>query len=185
MSSQAPTKEEFQLIAKELEPNERIRIAWLLQTNLVLRVGDTLRLKIKDLWNEDGSLKKQIQVKESKKNKTKIVEINGKTLLAALESYYPSIKDKNRNCYWHVGPKGGYLADSHIRAKLLQVKKTLGLKQLSTHSARKYIPTLMNQRGDSIYTISRVLNHSDVKTTIHYISYLDKDAKKAMVGLTA
>ena len=127
-----------------------------------LRLGELLRLQIKDIYWE----RSQIIIKASKGKKDRMVMLSG-TLKMLLEKYF----DQYQPRYWLFEGQGGdapYSSSSIQRIVKSAAKKAGIQKRVTPHTLRHCFAThLMDGGVDSLY-IQKLLGHRDIRTTLIY-----------------
>ena len=148
---------------------------FVLSINTSRRAGDILGLHIYDVLNRDGSFKTHITFEhEQKTGKKSIVFMNSKVIEAltlyfnALKQYkwsdwlFPNAKDASK----HVSVDG-------MRKMLQRAAAVLNIDMhMGTHSLRKTNPYHMissSTNTEDEVMVSQFLQHTDIKTTYHYI----------------
>ncbi|MCU7552844.1 site-specific integrase [Chitinophagaceae bacterium LB-8] len=126
-----------------------------------LRVGELVRLKVKDI----DSQRMVIHIHEGKGGKDRMVQLS-QVLLTILREYYSKYKPKE---YLFEGEGGGaycvrsaqkVLAQAKIRAKVN--------KKGSIHLLRHSYATHLLEAGTDIRYIQELLGHNSLKTTLRY-----------------
>lgn len=148
-----------------------------------VRIGDALRtITIADIFNQDGSIKSELNYTEEKTGKSRIIPLQGDRLTTALELLYPTIKHKNRDSTLFYAAKliNKPLSDSGVKSILNKFVGKRGITQCSPHSLRKGGARTMHNKGVSISKICNVLNHHSQKTTEIYIGITSEDVAEAM-----
>ena len=88
-----------------------------------------------------------------------------------------------------LGPKGeredkifqGMYYSAHFNEKLKHWVKTAGIeKHITFHCARHTYATLQIANNTDLYTVSKLLGHTDIKTTQIYAKIMDKNKRKAV-----
>lgn len=76
------------------------------------------------------------------------------------------------------------VSDVKINRVIAKWVKTAGIdKKITFHCARHSFATLMLDTGTDIYTVSKLLGHSDVATTQIYAKVLDKNKQAAVANM--
>lgn len=74
----------------------------------------------------------------------------------------------------------------YVRSNLAALMKSAGIsKKITFHCARHTFATLQLSLGTDIYTVSKLLGHSDVRVTQIYAKMLDESKDNAMDRITA
>lgn len=142
----------------------RAMLATLLYTGLRMREMMNLKMGEVDMENE------VILVKSGKGGKDRIVPMSKK-----LHEYLaPYIKDRGRlgkqNIYFFNTLKGdGPVTSSGFRRTVNSIKKASGVN-FSPHKLRHTFATLMLEGGCDLFSLQKMLGHSDIKTTTIYLS---------------
>lgn len=135
-----------------------------------LRIGEVVRLRIKDVRSDDGFL----FIKDSKGKKDRHTVLSPK-LLELLRVYYKT----HRPSYWlFEGQDGGqYSAKSIQNIYRAAVHKTQSNPWSTPHTLRHSFATHLMQRGVNIRYIQTALGHSSSKTTEVYTRVLSINSK--------
>lgn len=160
--------------------------------NMARRIGDTLALKWSNLYNpETGKIRSDIlEISEDKTDKLANPRIN-KAVRDAIELYIVNTKcnpaSNNYDEYVFLQLSGTHrgtiLTESgHLKA-LKRAAKELDIEyNIGTHSARKFFGKMnrMLHPGDydSMEILQTIYNHSDTKTTKHYIGLTKQKVDK-------
>jgi site-specific recombinase XerD len=126
-----------------------------------LRIGELLRLRVKDIRSDDG----YIFVKDSKGKKDRHTVLS-EHLLKLLRAYYKEYKP----AYWlFEGQEGGqYSAKSVQSIFRAAVKATKSNPWSTPHTLRHSFATHLMERGVNIRYIQSALGHTSSKTTEVY-----------------
>lgn len=130
-----------------------------------LRVGEVLRLRVKDIRSEDG----YIFIKDSKGKRDRHTVLSP-LLLELLRDYYR----RHRPSYWlFEGQDGGqYSANSIQQIYRAAVKATKSNPWSTPHTLRHSFATHLMERGTNIRYIQSALGHASTKTTEVYTRVL-------------
>lgn len=148
----------------------------------LLRVSDVLALKRTDIFNADGTIKKNAYIKDKKTGKANTLYL--KPVKQDLLDYFAWLKDNNIQSEWLFPSTTHH--DRHITEKQFYkiMHKTgdlLRLNYLGTHTMRKtgayrvYIQTHYN-----IGLVMELLNHSSEAMTLKYLG-LDQVSREKML----
>lgn len=148
----------------------------------LLRVSDVLTLKKSDVYNPDGSIKKNAYIKDKKTSKPNTLYL--KPVKDDLVTYYSWLRDNNIKSDWLFPSTTHH--DRHITEKqyykiMAKVGDLLGINYLGTHTMRKtgayrvYIQTNYN-----IGLVMELLNHSSEAMTLKYLG-LDQVSREKML----
>lgn len=130
-----------------------------------LRVGEILRLRVKDIRSDDG----YIFIKDSKGKRDRHTVLSP-LLLQLLRDYYRQHKPS----YWlFEGQDGGQYSAKSIQAIYRAAVKATNSNPWSTpHTLRHSFATHLMERGVNIRYIQSALGHASVKTTEIYTRVL-------------
>ena len=152
-------KDDIQAMKEYLrEWNERNYLLFLFGINSGLRVGDILRIRVKDVqgWH--------IKIKEQKTGKQKQIKMT-KTLKKEVREY---IKDM---------PLHYYLFQSRI-GKTAAIE--CGIENIGTHSMRKTFGYHYYKKYKDVAMLMDLFNHSSPAITLRYIGIRQDQRDKAM-----
>ncbi len=145
-----------------------------------LRPREIYNLKITDIDFKKGL----IFIDQSKGQKDRIVPV-GKTALLWVENYVKVVRAK-----YIKGKKHNYVFISHktgekqtvwgIRWALQETLRLSGLQPIKPYSIRSTAATALLSNGMSIAYISKLLGHSDIRTTQIYLNVKLKNLKKEL-----
>lgn len=154
------------------ETNPRNNVLFSMGIYTGLRVGDILKLRIKDVHD-----KRFITIKESKTGKTKPIEVNP-ILRRILKEY---TKDKNQNEFLIKSREQTNKAISRVMAyKIIrEVGEMFGVDNLGTHTMRKTFGYHYYKRTHDVVTLQKLFNHSSATITLRYIGIEQDDLNKA------
>lgn len=178
----------------EVKPNKRNFLLIICGLNTALRISDILKLRWKDVYNENLlSFKSHIDVKEQKTGKKTTVFINN-NLKEALASFLKDIiAKKGKLCdvmeqFIFLGQKSTDKPISRIQAFRIiseAAKKCLLSHKVSCHSLRKTFGYHAWKKGVSPALLTSIYNHSSYKITTRYlgIEQDDRDEVFELVNL--
>lgn len=154
-------------VAAVLEFPENIKHRAILHTiyGAGLRVGEVIRLRVKDIRSDDG----YIFIKDSKGKKDRHTVLSN-YLLLLLREYYKVHKPS----YWlFEGQDGGQYSARSIQSIYRAAAKGAGVNPWSTpHTLRHSFATHLMKKGINIRYIQNALGHSSTKTTEVYTRVL-------------
>ena len=179
---------------REVKPNKRNFLLIICGLNTALRISDILKLRWKDVYNENLlSFKSHIDVNEQKTGKKTTVFINN-NLKEALASFLKDIiAKKGKLCdvmeqFIFLGQKSTDKPISRIQAFRIiseAAKKCLLSHKVSCHSLRKTFGYHAWKKGVSPALLTSIYNHSSYKITTRYlgIEQDDRDEVFELVNL--
>ncbi|WP_027340636.1 tyrosine-type recombinase/integrase [Halonatronum saccharophilum] len=151
--------------------------------NFGLRIGDLLRIQIKDVVDLENKIKDNLEIIEQKTGKRNIVKINrgAKDALSLLINRTNITANRNNYLIYNLRNKSKSI--SRIQAYKL-VRKwcyNVGLTELAvgTHTLRKTWGYHAHKQGISIEVIQAKYKHSSTSTTRHYLGIEQKDVNEA------
>ena len=176
---------------REVKPNKRNSLLVVCGLNTALRISDILKLRWKDVYNENLlSFKSHIDVKEQKTGKKTTVFIN-KNLKEACASFLKDIiAKKGKLCevmeqFIFLGQKSTDKPISRIQAFRIiseAAKKCLLSHKVSCHSLRKTFGYHAWKKGVSPALLTSIYNHSSYKITTRYLG-IDQDDRDEVFEL--
>lgn len=149
---------------KEMESSARDQALFELMYGCGLRVSEVVKLD----WADVGIDQQQIQVRNSKRGKSRIVPF-APSVGVALEKYQNEIKDSKHTAPVFLNAQGKRITTrgvQYILQKLLQrLPKSM---HLTPHSFRHGYATHLLNRGADLRSIQELLGHSNLSTTERY-----------------
>lgn len=131
-----------------------------------IRKKELLNLKFTDVDLENRT----IFIRQGKGNKDRIIPINYR-LVEALEKYLEVRKKAWKTCpefftsyTYDIG-----FTESGLKRLVEKINSCTGIK-FGVHKLRHTFATLMLEGGCDIYSLSRMMGHSDIKTTTVYLA---------------
>lgn len=131
-----------------------------------LRKSELLNLKVMDVDIDNRT----IFVRNGKGAKDRILPMSH-TLASRLKKYIQERKKKNKTCpeFFASNNKNQGFTDSGLR-HLTKELKSVSKIQFTIHRLRHTFATLMIEGGCDIYSLSKMMGHSDISTTTIYLS---------------
>ena len=126
-----------------------------------LRKKELLKLKLMDIDIQNLS----IFVNQGKGSKDRIIPMSY-TLAQSLKRYLEERKRLNKTCsefFCSLNRNMGY-TDNGLKRLVVQMRKASGIN-FTIHKLRHTFATLMLEGGCDIYSLSKMMGHSDIKTT--------------------
>ncbi len=142
-----------------------------------LRKQELLNLKYTDIDTDNFT----IFIKQGKGNKDRIVPMSY-TLAQSLKRYQDERKRLNKtNPEFFSSLRGNVgFTDNGLKKLVDQVRKSSGVP-FTVHKLRHTFATLMLEGGCDIYSLSKMMGHSDSKTTTIYLSASAEHLRGQMV----
>ena len=169
-------KKDIQKIKKYLKgkDNKRDYMLFVVGINVGLRVGDLLKLKIKDVIDNNGNFKDKIVITEEKTDKTRNLKLND-SVKESIKLYLDSLKSYDMDDYLFKSRKGNKPLRVDSTHKIIKnTLRELNIKgNYGTHTLRKtwsYHIYMSNSSNPRILAIlQKALNHSSQAVTLRYI----------------
>ncbi len=142
-----------------------------------LRKQELLNLKYMDVDLDNLTL----FVRQGKGNKDRIVPISY-NLAQTLKKYKDERKRLNKtNPEFFCSLRGNVgFTENGLKKLIDQVRSSSGIK-FSAHKLRHTFATLMLEGGCDIYSLSKMMGHSDIKTTTIYLSASAEHLRSQMI----
>ena len=180
--TKALSTEEYRLIIETIKDgftyngikykaNNRIATVLVTQSNLGLRIGDTLKLKMSDIVKDGERYRLDIIEEKTQKRRTFTVAFE---LYQYLKIYMLENGIKPTAKLFDIRER---VVQKHLK----NVCDYLGLNGISTHSFRKYFATqiYINNSYD-IALVKELLQHSSVLTTQRYLTVSSAKVEEAL-----
>jgi site-specific recombinase XerD len=131
-----------------------------------LRKNELLRLRFSDVDIDNFT----IFINQSKGSKDRIVPI-GYPLAQSLKRYLEIRKTSRKTCpeFFTSHKNNAGFNETALRRLLKKIRGVLKVP-FSAHTLRHTFATLMLEGGCDIYSLSKMMGHSDIKTTTIYLS---------------
>lgn len=131
-----------------------------------LRKQELLNLKYADVDIENLT----IFVRQGKGSKDRIIPISY-TLAQSLKQYLEYRKNLKRTCpeFFTSLTRNHGFTESGLKRVVEQINQASGVR-FTVHKLRHTFATLMLEGGCDIYSLSRMMGHSDIKTTTIYLA---------------
>lgn len=148
----------------------------------LLRVSDVLALRMDDIFDQDGNIKKNAYIRDKKTGKPNTLYL--RPVEQDLLQYRQWLEDQKIDSEWlfpsirtpklHIKSKTFYKA-------MAKTGDMLGLNYLGTHTMRKTgAYRVYEQSGHNIALVMRLLNHSRETTTLEYLG-LDQIGREQLL----
>lgn len=154
-------------------PNPRIATALMLEANLGMRIGDILKLRLRDIVSDGGRYR--LNVIEEKTGKARRFSVPNE-IVSLLKEYAKAnnIPDTER-----LFP----MTERAIQKHLKIVCDKLGYHNIGTHSFRKwYATSIYENNGHDVLLVQRLLQHSSPSVTQRYIGISDDRMEAAIAN---
>ena len=169
-------KKDIQKIKQYLKgkDNKRDYMLFVVGINVGLRVGDLLKLKIKDVIDNNGNFKDKIVITEEKTDKTRNLKLND-SVKESIKLYLDSLKSYDMDDYLFKSRKGNKPLRVDSTHKIIKnTLRELNIKgNYGTHTLRKtwsYHIYMSNSSNPRILAIlQKALNHSSQAVTLRYV----------------
>ena len=148
----------------------------------LLRVSDVLALRRSEIYEDDGTIKKNAYIRDKKTGKPNILYL--KPVKQDLIDYFNWLNEKNIQSEWLFPSSRDY--SRHITEKqfykvMAKTGDLLGINYLGTHSMRKSgAYRVYTQTHYNIGLVMSLLNHSSEAMTLTYLG-LDQVSREKML----
>lgn len=188
--------DEQQALENHLFSNlDLIAIGCLLSLYVGLRIGELSALKLSDFDFSNGTVKitKTMQrVKnydEHIKTKTKIIISSPKSkksvrtlpvpgfLLEIIKKRYNLVIP---NAYFLTGKTSRYKEPRRVEYQFKKITDRCGLKAVNFHALRHTFATRLTEHGTDVKTLSELMGHANIKTTLKYMHSSEQQKRAVM-----
>lgn len=161
----------FEFNGIKYKANDRIATILVTQSNLGLRIGDVLKLRLNDIV-KDGE-RYRLDIIEEKTNKRRTFTVTFE-LYQYLKIYMLENGIKPTAPLFDIGER---VVQKHLK----NVCDYLGLDRISTHSFRKYFAmSIYTNNNYDIALVKELLQHSSVLTTQRYLTVSSAKVEEAL-----
>ncbi len=171
---------DIKAIRKLLSDNPRNHLLFVMGINNGLRVGDLLKLKIRDVAHMKAG--DSINIREGKTGKQNILVIN-KTVHKVLSQYLTEGQFSDDDEYLFKSKKGAYpLTVQAVNAYIKKWTSTIHLKgNYGAHSLRKTWGYIQRTNyGVGFEVICKRFNHQNPAVTMRYLGITDKEVQNIL-----
>lgn len=151
--------------------SDRDYVLFLIGINTGLRVGDLLKLKVRDLYK-----KKRVIIKEGKTDKARTLNLSN--VYDEIQSYI-----NNNDSVWMFPSRKGDKPISTTQAyrQLNKASKMIDIEDgIGTHTMRKTFGYWFYKQTRDVAKLQSILNHSHPSITLKYIGITDEEIEKEL-----
>ena len=147
------------------------------------RVGETSALRIEDVMDIDGAVKREILLKSdiTKGNVARTIFVSDK-LHKELECYLKviSTEDRKQKLFYSQKKKSDGFSPNTLTQYWHYLFKNAGIDNASSHSMRRSFATQISSKGVGIRVLQKLMGHRSPQTTMVYIDASDDMMRKAV-----
>mgnify|MGYP002624152569 CR=1 FL=1 len=174
----AITKEQYENIISVLKtgsaffrPKESIATCLVLEANLGIRISDILNLKLSDIIKDGDRYRLDIIEKKTSKKRFFTVPL---PIYQYIQIYCMKNNIKENEKIFKMTAR-------NIQIYIRKASNYLGLRNISTHSFRKFFATEIYQNNNyNIVLVQKLLQHSSAAITQRYIGITSKELENAL-----
>lgn len=148
----------------------------------LLRVSDVMQLKKADVFNPDGTIKKNTFIHDQKTGKANTLYL--KPVHADLLAYYDWLQQQNLISEWlfpSIQHPERHITEKQFYKVMAKVGDLLGINYLGTHTMRKTgAYRVYMQSNYNIGLVMQLLNHSSEAMTLTYLG-LDQASRETIL----
>lgn len=150
--------------------NINVKYAFLFACNTGLRLSDIKRLTWNDILFDENKM-----IVRQKKTKETLYQPLSKSAIRILNNIKNNKVQNINNKVFDLP------SDTQIRNDIIKWVKKAGInKTVSFHTSRHTFATISLSLGVDIYTVSKLLGHTDIKNTQIYAKVIDESKEKAI-----
>lgn len=156
---------------KKFRPNQRVKLALMLEGNLGIRIGDIVSLTLNGFRNNGINYTIDIIEEKTKKQRSFTVPIE---IYNVIKIYVLENGIKSNEKLFNVSERA-------VQKQLKIVADYLGLQDVSTHSFRKfYANEMFNNNEQNIELVRTLLQHSSIAVTQKYLGVSSNTVENAI-----
>jgi integrase len=148
----------------------------------LLRASDVLALRRNEIFDNDGTIKKNAYIRDKKTNKSNILYL--KPVKQDLLDYYAWLQENNIRSEWlfpSTTHHNRHITEKQFYKIMAKVGDLLGINYLGTHTMRKTgAYRVYTQSNYNIGLVMTLLNHSSEAMTLKYLG-LDQISREKML----
>ena len=148
----------------------------------LLRVSDVLALRRNEIFNDDGTIKKNAYIKDKKTGKPNVLYL--KPVKQDLSAYFNWLTEKNIQSKWlfpSTRDTSRDITEKQFYKVMAKTGDLLGISYLGSHSMRKTgAYRVYTQTHYNIGLVMSLLNHSSEAMTLKYLG-LDQVSREKML----
>lgn len=181
-------------LSTKAEEKDATSIGILLSGCCGLRIGELCALQWKNINWEEGTIQirgtmQRIRTFQQEDKKTKIIISDPKSrssnreipVPAYLLDYLKKLKG-NGEGYILAGKKKEYLEPRTLQYRFKKILEQLGIPYFNFHMLRHIFATNCISRGFDMKTLSEILGHSNITTTMRIYVHSDMERKKQLMA---
>ena len=188
--------DEQQILENYLFSNlDLIAIGCLLSLYVGLRIGELSALKLSDFDFSNGTVKITKTMQRVKnfdpkiKTKTKIIIDSPKSKKSVRTLPVPGflldiIKKRYNlvfpNAYFLTGKTSRYKEPRRVEYQFKKITDRCGLKEVNFHALRHTFATRLTEHGTDVKTLSELMGHANIKTTLKYMHSSEQQKRAVM-----
>jgi len=154
-------------------------ILFILGCNSALRVGDLLRLRVRDVRDARGNMLDHISLREEKTGKFKRFKLPA-SITKEIADYVVGMADDSPLFPSRRG--GGAISSVQAWRILSGAAHVLNLRDIGTHSMRKTFGYHAYRKTKDVALLQTILNHTSQSDTLRYLGIDDDEVEKALEG---
>jgi integrase/recombinase XerD len=137
---------------------------------LGLRAKELAALKITDVTDSDGSIPETFYLRadQTKGNDGRAVYLTNKDVRKHLAEYLATREGDTRSPFLFKSQKTAFNSDT-IQKVFKRLYKNAGIEGCSSHSGRRTFATNLIEKGIDLKTVSTLLGHANIQTTLLYV----------------
>ncbi|MFR0612629.1 tyrosine-type recombinase/integrase [Limosilactobacillus balticus] len=148
----------------------------------LLRVSDVLALRRNEIFDDDGTIKKNAYIRDKKTNKPNILYL--KPVKQDLLDYYAWLQNNNIQSEWlfpSITHQDQHITEKQFYKIMAKTGDLLGINYLGTHTMRKTgAYRVYTQSNYNIGLVMSLLNHSSEAMTLKYLG-LDQVSREKLL----
>lgn len=180
MGKKPLSEKQVRAIRKLVKGNELHELLLNLSVDLMLRSSDLLKLRVKDVLTDSGSVREAVKVRQQKTGKTTLEMPLSENSRKVIQRY---LMDREREGLIFRGQKSHYTQKAITSQQYARIVKgwlrELGVEDVSgfsTHSMRKTKASVLYDKTKNVDAVRRLLGHQSVTATSAYLGVSDGDA---------
>ncbi len=156
-----------------------LQLSWLAG----MRVGEIAALCVRDVLDNDGNVRNEIQLKaaQTKGNKGRTVLLNAQAQ-AEIAIYVRTLRDPNSYDPLFRSRVGKRFSANSLCQVFLRIYDEAGLDKATSHSGRRTFITTLAHKGVNVRVLAELAGHRSIATTQRYIE-LNENVLRAAVEL--